>query len=118
MSKTARDAPNQQSADRPNVGLIMADDMGFSDISPYGERFRRRTWHDSLRRSPMAASNWRLVVYRDEAGRQLGDADLTWPSFVGAGQRRRQHGKKHRFDKLLALNPNQQAKELTCDTTW
>ena len=35
-----------QDLDRPNVVLIMADDMGFSDIRPYGERSPHRTSSD------------------------------------------------------------------------
>ena len=39
-----------QAADQPNIVLIMADDMGYTDIGCYGSEIDTPCWIDSLER--------------------------------------------------------------------
>ena len=50
-------AANLQAADKPNILLVMVDDMGFSDIGPYGSEVATPTL-DRLAEEGMRFNNF------------------------------------------------------------
>ncbi|MBS2693848.1 hypothetical protein KFY51_28440, partial [Salmonella enterica subsp. enterica serovar 1,4,[5],12:i:-] len=56
-------------ADRPNVLIILVDDMGYSDISPFGGEIPRHLFQHALGRAPMT----RLRGQQQHLRKMLGD---------------------------------------------
>ena len=80
---------------RPNILLIMSDDMGYSDIGPYGseietpaldrlaaEGLRFTQFYNCARCCPTRASLM-TGLYPHQAGMGLMTSDLGWPSYQG-----------------------------------
>jgi arylsulfatase len=86
----------QKSSERPNIIMIMVDDMGFSDISPYGgtdvetpnlqrladEGIRFRQFYNNSISAPTRAS---LITgqYQHKAGVGYFNTNLGLPSYQG-----------------------------------